>query len=193
MSAFLSKEVEQAVWGALGVRFSGLVGVGGRADLNLLWKACEGPSDAMPLFLVFQLSIEQAQTVAEQVEMKAKVVQSEVKAVTARHKKALEERECELLWKVMGRVHPPTPPPVLASSASQHLFCEPHVRSWAPALNLDDLVVVQSSIGRKIQGSLEPCGCSPGSKITRSLFISGRVPRLEGVPSFLWHTRSEGS
>ncbi|XP_070348660.1 E3 ubiquitin-protein ligase TRIM71 [Equus asinus] len=46
------------------------------------------------------LSIEQAQTVAEQVEMKAKVVQSEVKAVTARHKKALEERECELLWKV---------------------------------------------------------------------------------------------
>lgn len=50
--------------------------------------------------MVFQLSIEQAQTVAEQVEMKAKVVQSEVKAVTARHKKALEERECELLWKV---------------------------------------------------------------------------------------------
>lgn len=48
----------------------------------------------------FQLSIEQAQAVAEQVEMKAKVVQSEVKAVTTRHKKALEERECELLWKV---------------------------------------------------------------------------------------------
>lgn len=47
-----------------------------------------------------QLSIEQAQAVAEQVEMKAKVVQSEVKAVTTRHKKALEERECELLWKV---------------------------------------------------------------------------------------------
>ncbi|POI36238.1 hypothetical protein CIB84_000007 [Bambusicola thoracicus] len=46
------------------------------------------------------LSIEQAQAVAEQVEMKAKVVQSEVKAVTTRHKKALEERECELLWKV---------------------------------------------------------------------------------------------
>lgn len=47
-----------------------------------------------------QLSIEQAQAVAEQVEMKAKVVQSEVKVVTTRHKKALEERECELLWKV---------------------------------------------------------------------------------------------
>lgn len=63
----------------------------------------EGPSNAVSFFLlVFQLSIEQAQTVAEQVEMKAKVVQSEVKAVTARHKKALEERECELLWKVMG-------------------------------------------------------------------------------------------
>lgn len=39
---------------------------------------------------------------AEQVEMKAKVVQTEVKAVAARHKKALEERECELLWKVRG-------------------------------------------------------------------------------------------
>lgn len=60
----------------------------------------EGTSLALRWFLVFQLSIEQAQTVAEQVEMKAKVVQSEVKAVTARHKKALEERECELLWKV---------------------------------------------------------------------------------------------
>lgn len=32
--------------------------------------------------------------------MKAKVVQSEVKTTTLRHKKALEERECELLWKV---------------------------------------------------------------------------------------------
>lgn len=38
-------------------------------------------------------------------EMKAKVVQSEIKAVTARHKKALEERECELLWKVTD-AHP---------------------------------------------------------------------------------------
>lgn len=89
-------------------------GLGGRAGLNILLKACEGPSDAMQLFLVFQLSIEQAQTVAEQVEMKAKVVQSEVKAVTARHKKALEERECELLWKVMGRVRP-TPRPHTSS------------------------------------------------------------------------------
>lgn len=71
----------------------------------------EGTSLALRLFLVFQLSIEQAQTVAEQVEMKAKVVQSEVKAVTARHKKALEERECELLWKVTwGGCCTPTPP-----------------------------------------------------------------------------------
>lgn len=73
----------------------------------------EGTSLALRLFLVFQLSIEQAQTVAEQVEMKAKVVQSEVKAVTARHKKALEERECELLWKVTWRgggvARPPHP------------------------------------------------------------------------------------
>lgn len=69
--------------------------------------------------MLFQLSIEQAQTVAEQVEMKAKVVQAEVKAVTARHKKALEERECELLWKVrrcMSHVPTPAGSPSLASS-----------------------------------------------------------------------------
>ncbi|XP_036794150.1 E3 ubiquitin-protein ligase TRIM71 [Oncorhynchus mykiss] len=47
-----------------------------------------------------QLSIEKAQAVAEQVELKAMVVQSEVKAIAQRYKKALEERECELLWKV---------------------------------------------------------------------------------------------
>lgn len=55
----------------------------------------------MCVLFILQLSIEQAQAVAEQVEMKAKVVQSEVKAMTSRHKKALEERECELLWKVI--------------------------------------------------------------------------------------------
>lgn len=49
---------------------------------------------------VFQLSMEKVQAMAEQVEIKAKVVQSEVKALVLRHKKALEERECELLWKV---------------------------------------------------------------------------------------------
>lgn len=47
-----------------------------------------------------QLSMEKAQAMAEQVEIKAKVVQTEVKAIVLRHKKALEERECELLWKV---------------------------------------------------------------------------------------------
>lgn len=55
------------------------------------------------LFLFFsslQLSMEKVQAMAEQVEIKAKVVQSEVKALVLRHKKALEERECELLWKV---------------------------------------------------------------------------------------------
>ncbi|XP_019353654.2 E3 ubiquitin-protein ligase TRIM71 [Alligator mississippiensis] len=57
-------------------------------------------ADAQQGRQAIQLSIEQAQAVAEQVEMKAKMVQSEVKAVTTRHKKALEERECELLWKV---------------------------------------------------------------------------------------------
>ncbi|XP_069504920.1 E3 ubiquitin-protein ligase TRIM71 [Ambystoma mexicanum] len=57
-------------------------------------------ADAQQGRQAIQLSIEQAQAVADQVEMKAKVVQSEVKAVTCRHKKALEERECELLWKV---------------------------------------------------------------------------------------------
>ncbi|XP_030045884.1 E3 ubiquitin-protein ligase TRIM71 [Microcaecilia unicolor] len=57
-------------------------------------------ADAQQGRQAIQLSIEQAQAVAEQVEMKAKVVQSEVKASTSRHKKALEDRECELLWKV---------------------------------------------------------------------------------------------
>ncbi|XP_038173543.1 E3 ubiquitin-protein ligase TRIM71-like [Arvicola amphibius] len=57
-------------------------------------------ADAQQGRQAIQLSIEQAQTVAEQVEMKAKVVQAEVKAVTAHHNKALKERECELLWKV---------------------------------------------------------------------------------------------
>lgn len=87
-------------------------------------------TNALSFFLlVFQLSIEQAQTVAEQVEMKAKVVQSEVKAVTARHKKALEERECELLWKVMA----PRP----RASMRPAFLHEPHVRVWTPALNVE--------------------------------------------------------
>ncbi|KAG7276086.1 hypothetical protein CRUP_035162 [Coryphaenoides rupestris] len=47
-----------------------------------------------------KLSMEKAQAMAEQVEIKAKVVQTEVKAIILRHRKALEERECELLWKV---------------------------------------------------------------------------------------------
>ncbi|KAG9345046.1 hypothetical protein JZ751_009587 [Albula glossodonta] len=60
----------------------------------------------LPLRLSFRPSsgqaegIEKAQSIAEQVEIKAKVVQTEVKTITLRHKKALEERECELLWKV---------------------------------------------------------------------------------------------
>uniref|UniRef100_A0A8C5QPS1 E3 ubiquitin-protein ligase TRIM71 n=1 Tax=Leptobrachium leishanense TaxID=445787 RepID=A0A8C5QPS1_9ANUR len=57
-------------------------------------------ADAQQGRQAIQLSLEQAQALAEQVEMKAKVVQSEIKAVTARHRKALEERECKLLWKV---------------------------------------------------------------------------------------------
>lgn len=44
--------------------------------------------------------MEKVQAMAEQVEIKAKVVQTEVKALVLRHKKALEERECELIWKV---------------------------------------------------------------------------------------------
>lgn len=49
--------------------------------------------------------MEKVQAMAEQVEIKAKVVQSEVKALVLRHKKALEERECELLWKVSCNIH----------------------------------------------------------------------------------------
>lgn len=51
-----------------------------------------------------QMSMEKVQAMAEQVEIKAKVVQTEVKALVLRHKKALEERECELLWKVSGEI-----------------------------------------------------------------------------------------
>ncbi|XP_051520735.1 LOW QUALITY PROTEIN: E3 ubiquitin-protein ligase TRIM71-like [Myxocyprinus asiaticus] len=47
-----------------------------------------------------QVSVERAQVTAEQVEMKAKMIQTEVKAIILCHKKAIEERECELLWKV---------------------------------------------------------------------------------------------
>lgn len=50
------------------------------------------------------MSMEKVQAMAEQVEIKAKVVQTEVKALVLRHKKALEERECELLWKVSGDI-----------------------------------------------------------------------------------------
>lgn len=49
--------------------------------------------------------MEKVQAMAEQVEIKAKVVQTEVKALVLRHKKALEERECELLWKVSCYLH----------------------------------------------------------------------------------------
>ncbi|XP_072269546.1 E3 ubiquitin-protein ligase TRIM71 isoform X2 [Pyxicephalus adspersus] len=57
-------------------------------------------ADAQQGRQAIQRSIEQAQTLAEQVEMKAKVAQSEIKAVTSRHRQALEEREHELIWKV---------------------------------------------------------------------------------------------
>ncbi|KAK1880651.1 E3 ubiquitin-protein ligase TRIM71 [Dissostichus eleginoides] len=57
-------------------------------------------SDAQQGRQAVQLSMEKVQAMAEQVEIKAKVVQTEVKALVLRHKKALEERECELLWKV---------------------------------------------------------------------------------------------
>lgn len=50
------------------------------------------------------MSMEKVQAMAEQVEIKAKVVQTEVKALVLRHKKALEERECELLWKVSSNI-----------------------------------------------------------------------------------------
>ncbi|XP_073424957.1 E3 ubiquitin-protein ligase TRIM71 [Dendrobates tinctorius] len=46
------------------------------------------------------VTLEQAQALAENIEKKAKGVQSEIKVVTSSHKKALEERECELTWKV---------------------------------------------------------------------------------------------
>uniref|UniRef100_A0A4W5MT73 E3 ubiquitin-protein ligase TRIM71 n=1 Tax=Hucho hucho TaxID=62062 RepID=A0A4W5MT73_9TELE len=47
-----------------------------------------------------QLSMEKVQAIAEQVDIKAKVVQTEVKNMVLRHLKALEDRESQLLWKV---------------------------------------------------------------------------------------------
>ncbi|XP_038662995.1 E3 ubiquitin-protein ligase TRIM71 [Scyliorhinus canicula] len=57
-------------------------------------------ADAQQGRQAIQLSIEKVRAMVEQVEMKAQVIRSEVKAVTSRHKKALEERECDLLRKV---------------------------------------------------------------------------------------------
>ncbi|XP_030403462.1 E3 ubiquitin-protein ligase TRIM71-like [Gopherus evgoodei] len=65
----------------------------GTLTIQLLGDAYQGRQD-------IKLSIEQVQAVAEQVEMKAKTRQSEIRAMTCRHKKALENRERELLWKV---------------------------------------------------------------------------------------------
>ncbi|KAM6968354.1 E3 ubiquitin-protein ligase TRIM71-like [Aplochiton taeniatus] len=57
-------------------------------------------ADAQQGRQAIQLSIEKTQAVAEQVELKAKVVQSEVRAMTLQHRQAMEERERQLLWKV---------------------------------------------------------------------------------------------
>ncbi|XP_030402036.1 E3 ubiquitin-protein ligase TRIM71-like isoform X1 [Gopherus evgoodei] len=56
--------------------------------------------DAQQGLQAIQLSIEQAQDVAEELEIKSQVLQSEIKAMTYRPKKALEKWEHELLWKV---------------------------------------------------------------------------------------------
>lgn len=66
---------------------------------------CVIPVRSYHCVLFPQLSMEKVQAMAEQVEIKAKVVQTEVKALVLRHKKALEERECELLWKVSCYLH----------------------------------------------------------------------------------------
>lgn len=138
----------------------------------MLCAGSEGPSDVVRMCLVFQLSIEQAQTVAEQVEMKAKVVQSEVKAVTARHKKALEERECELLWKVVlapSPVLPPSPPRLLWGRGRPTRV--PAVDSQTPALGYKQHLVV----------SLRDCwqkgvGVIPGALGVLSKHRNGKKP-----------------
>ncbi|KAM9384399.1 E3 ubiquitin-protein ligase TRIM71 [Pholidichthys leucotaenia] len=57
-------------------------------------------ADAQQGRLAVQGSMDKVRAMAEQVEIKAKVVQSEVKALILRYKKVLEERERELLWKL---------------------------------------------------------------------------------------------
>lgn len=78
---------------------------------------------------------------AEQVEMKAKVVQSEIQAVTARHKKALEDRECELLWKVRGAQLPQSAPSGLVCTGSE-----------AQALSLERVGNFPESLRRGVPG-----------------------------------------
>ncbi|KAL0593390.1 hypothetical protein AAY473_037636 [Plecturocebus cupreus] len=124
----LTTRNESSGLGTQGVSFSSLT-----EQSQMFCIRSNSPSNASALLLVFQLSIEQAQTVAEQVEMKAKVVQSEVKAVTARHKKALEERECELLWKVTNG-EPPTP-----RLCPLGLHEDSNCRSRSQALSLEHL------------------------------------------------------
>ena len=155
----------------------------------------EGLSRALRLLLVLQLSIEQAQTVAEQVEMKAKVVQSEVKAVTARHKKALEERECELLWKVTG-ASPPLSDIVPwrqvwnslqkdAAAAAKSLqscptLCDPRYGSPPGSsvpgiLQARTLECVAITFSQKDAGISRHCRCPPSRG---TLFRSSQVPEI---------------
>ncbi|CAM9474854.1 unnamed protein product [Lampetra fluviatilis] len=57
-------------------------------------------TDAQQGRQAIQLGLERAQAMVEQVEMRAQQVRAEVKAVVSVHRKALDERECELLRKV---------------------------------------------------------------------------------------------
>lgn len=143
-------------------------------------------TNALSFFLlVFQLSIEQAQTVAEQVEMKAKVVQSEVKAVTARHKKALEERECELLWKVMA----PRPPPGLHAA---HVSPRTTRESLDPSSKCREyLVVFQSLLAEEFRGPWNLVGALRAVKHPEAFSEAVGAPRPDGVPRFVLLTRAQ--
>lgn len=103
-------------------------------------------------YFPIQLSMEKVQAIAEQVEIKAKVVQTEVKALVLRHKKALEERECELLWKVNllllfidlvspAYIRPPVYPTVVMSLRLSPLFSLSY--TTAQTRSLPDKVIRQ--------------------------------------------------
>ncbi|KAK1799076.1 hypothetical protein P4O66_007342 [Electrophorus voltai] len=81
-------------------------------------------AEAQQVWQALQLSIEKARELAEQVEKKAMKVHLEVQTVILCHKRALEERESELLWKVERIRQQKAESLCLQVERLQHNLCE---------------------------------------------------------------------